>query len=78
MKTYYRAGELEDSGFFVVFARYQDKWVYSFHKRRQSFEHPGGHVEPGETELAAAFRELYEEIGIRDCYMIPLWDYEQL
>lgn len=35
-------------------------------------------MEPGETALAASFRELYEEIGIRDCYMIPLWDYEQL
>ena len=78
MKRYYKAGELSDIAFVVIFARYQNQWVYSFHRRRQSFEHPGGHVEPGETPLAAAFRELWEETGIRDCYMIPLWDYEQI
>jgi len=78
LKKYYKAGELSNIGFVVIFARYKDQWVYSFHKKRQSFEHPGGHVEPGETPLAAAFRELWEETGIRDCYMIPLWDYEQI
>lgn len=78
MKRYFKAGELSDIAFVVIYAKYKDQWVYSFHKRRQSFEHPGGHVEPGETALEAAFRELYEETGIRDCYMIPLWDYEQL
>ena len=77
MKTNYPAGWLTDIGFVVIFANYQGKWVYSWHKRRGSFEHPGGHVEQGETAMEAARRELYEETGITDCDMMPLWDYEQ-
>ncbi|HBA49895.1 MAG TPA: AAA family ATPase [Lachnospiraceae bacterium] len=77
MKTNYPAGWLSDIGFVVIFANYQGKWVYSWHKRRGSFEHPGGHVEQGETAMEAARRELYEETGITDCDMMPLWDYEQ-
>lgn len=75
-KTDYPAGTLDNIGFVVIFANYQGKWVYCWHKRRESFEHPGGHVEPGETPMKAAKRELYEESGITDCKMTPLWDYE--
>lgn len=46
--------------------------------KRESYEHPGGHVEKGETPLNSAKRELYEETGITDCDMIPLWDYEYI
>lgn len=77
MKTNYPAGWLSDIGFVVIFANYQGKWVYCWHKHRESFEHPGGHVEQGETAMEAARRELYEETGITDCDMVPLWDYEQ-
>lgn len=77
MKTNYPAGWLTDIGFVVIFANYQGKWVYSRHKQWGSFEHPGGHVEQGETAMEAARRELYEETGITDCDMMPLWDYEQ-
>ena len=78
LKTNFPAGWLSDISFVVIFANYQGKWVYCFHKRRGSFEHPGGHVEEGESPMQAARRELYEESGIRDCTLTPLWDYEQL
>lgn len=77
-KTNYPAGMLDDIEFVAVFTNYRGKWVYCWHKRRESFEHPGGHVEPGETPMQAAKRELYEESGITDCRLTPLWDYEYI
>lgn len=75
-KTDYPAGRLEQIDFVVIFTRYQGKWVYCWHERRGSFEHPRGHVEPHETAMEAAKRELYEETGITDARLLPLWDYE--
>lgn len=74
--TEFPAGRLDNIEFVAIFTRYQGKWVYCWHKHRESYEHPGGHVEQGETPLHAAKRELYEETGIRDCRILPLWDYE--
>lgn len=76
-QTIFRPGELDDIKFVFLYARLGDKWVYSHHKYRKSFEHAGGHVEPGEAPLTAAKRELYEETGITDCDIRPLWDYVQ-
>ena len=76
-KTNHYLGELDDITFVVILTRYLGKWVFCWHKRRKSFENPGGHVEKGETPMQAAKRELYEETGITDCELIPLWDYEQ-
>ncbi len=76
--TNYIVGSLDKIEFVVIFTRYGDKWVYCWHKKRESFEHPAGHVEVNESPLQAAKRELYEETGITDCDIIPLWDYEYI
>lgn len=77
-KTEYPVGRLDNIGFVVIFTRYQGKWVYCWHKHRKSYEHPGGHVEADETPMEAAKRELFEETGIEDCRIIPMWDYEYI
>ena len=76
-KRNFLLGQLDNIEFVVIFTKYNDQWVLCWHKRRGSYENPGGHVEAGETAMQAARRELYEETGITDCEIIPLWDYEQ-
>ncbi len=70
------AGRLDNIRYVAIFTRYRGRWVYAFHRRRGSYEHPGGHVERGETALEAARRELYEETGIKEATLTPMWDYE--
>ncbi len=47
----------------VCVARYNGKWVFCKHKERDTWEIPGGHIEPGEDWTQAATRELFEETG---------------
>ena len=49
--------------FVVIAARCSGKHVFCRHKQRVTWECPGGHIEPGETPVEAARRELYEETG---------------
>ena len=68
-------GALETYRFVVVFARYRDRWLYCRAKARETFETAGGHIEPGETPLEAAKRELYEETGAVKFDIAPAFDY---
>ena len=43
--TKYLPGMLDDIGFVVIFTQFEGKWVLCWHKRRESWENPGGHVE---------------------------------
>lgn len=52
--------------FVVICAQYNGKWIFVRHKERNTYEIPGGHIEPNEDSVAAAKRELYEETGATD------------
>ena len=68
-------GTLRAYRFTVIFARYKDKWLYCRAKERDSFETAGGRIEPGETPLEGAKRELYEETGAVKYDITPAFDY---
>ena len=59
----------------VICSNYKGKWILSKHKKRDTWETQGGHIEPGETPLEAAKRELFEESGIQDADVYPICDY---
>lgn len=59
----------------VIFSRMHGKWLFSQHKARDTWETQGGHIERGETPLAAARRELFEESGAVDFDITPVCDY---
>ena len=61
--------------FVVIIAKYQGSWLLCKHKKRTTWETAGGHIEPGETPLEAAKRELYEETGAILYRIEPVFDY---
>lgn len=73
--TVHPLGTLKEYKYVVVCARCGDKWLMSRHKKRDTWETQGGHIEANETPLDAARRELYEESGADDADIIPVCDY---
>jgi len=68
-------GTLENYKYTVIFAKYNNRWIYCRSKTRDVFETAGGHIEPGETPQDAARRELYEETGAVGFDITPAFDY---
>ena len=69
-------GAAQSPKYVVVLSVYEGKYLLSRHKERSTWETQGGHIEPGETPLEAAKRELYEESGAVGFDIVPLFDYE--
>lgn len=68
-------GTLKPYRYVVVCSRYQGQWLLSRHRKRATWETQGGHIEPGESPLEAARRELWEESGAEEAELVPVCDY---
>ena len=56
----------------VIIAKHEGKLLWCRHKDRDTWEVPGGHIEPRETAIEAAARELQEETGATDFTIAPV------
>ena len=61
--------------FAVIISKSNGKWVFCKHKKRNTFEVPGGHREADENILDTAKRELYEETGATEFNIKPVCVY---
>lgn len=68
MIKFFQKDEIEDEKlkFSVIMAKYQGKQIFCRHKKRSTWEIPGGHRELGESTYETAKRELYEETGAKE------------
>lgn len=69
--------EMDDSllKFAVIITKTNGKWVFCKHKKRSTWEVPGGHRESGESITETAKRELYEETGAKEYDIRPICVY---
>ena len=75
--NFYELNTIEDNKllFAVIMAKFNGKWIYVKHKKRQTLEIPGGHREPNENIIDTASRELFEETGAKEFNLTPVCIY---
>ncbi len=73
--TIHPLGALGTYKYVVVLSRENGEILLSRRRDRATWETQGGHIEPGETPMDAARRELYEESGALEFEIAPLCDY---
>ena len=74
---FYSQNEIEDAtlAFAVIVCRFDGQFLYCRHKKRSTYEVPGGHREVAETITEAAHRELFEETGATSYTLFPICPY---
>ena len=75
--NFYGLNTIEDNKllFAVIMAKFNGKWIYVRHKKRHTFEIPGGHRESNENIVDTASRELFEETGAIEFNITPVCIY---
>lgn len=62
----------DELSFVIVLTKYKDKWVYVKHKKRTTWESPGGRRVKKEDINFTASRELMEETDAKEFYLDPI------
>ena len=75
--SFYELNTIDENklDFAVIACRYNKKWIYVKHKKRNTWEIPGRHKEANENIDTAAKRELYEETGAKKFDLHPICIY---
>jgi 8-oxo-dGTP diphosphatase len=75
--NFHKLNTIEDNKllFAIIMAKYNGRWIYVKHKKRNTWEIPGGHREKNETIDDAASRELFEETGAKKFNITPVCAY---
>ena len=48
----------------LIFNEKRNKVLMCYHEKQHAYNYVGGHSKPGESEMEATYRELFEETGI--------------